>query len=227
MKLRDLARGSSNPTSFMPAFHIFRSRFWNRETARHSRKSPESVSRSSSALRLLTSPQQTTVVPFLSILCPSRHPGSPITFPIRTYHGDRNLRKRKCIRSISSHFLILEQNQRKVYREVLVPGDLSEEDINGALAQPLPFQRYGGNTFGTAAFVYGNDTVHFAQPGPSQLTPGGSGAGAFNESMSTDTTSNAFALTGRNAPKGLTGRILRYAPLLAGNIAWCPDIHPF
>ena len=43
MKLRDLARGSSNPTSFMPAFHIFRSRFKNRETSRRSRKSYESV----------------------------------------------------------------------------------------------------------------------------------------------------------------------------------------
>ena len=45
MKLRDLARGSSNPTSFMPAFHIFRSRFRNLETSRRSRKSYESVPR--------------------------------------------------------------------------------------------------------------------------------------------------------------------------------------
>ena len=55
MKLRDLARGSGNPTSFMPAFHIIRSRFGNRETDRRSRNPYESVPRSSStALRLLT-----------------------------------------------------------------------------------------------------------------------------------------------------------------------------
>jgi len=54
MKLRDLARSSSNPTSFMPALYIFRSRFRNRETSRHSRKSYEFVPGSSPALRLLT-----------------------------------------------------------------------------------------------------------------------------------------------------------------------------
>ena len=55
MELRDLARGSGSPTSFMPAFHIIRSRFGNREADRRSRKPYESVPRSSStALRLLT-----------------------------------------------------------------------------------------------------------------------------------------------------------------------------
>ena len=44
MKLRDLARGSGNPTSFMPAFHIFRSRFGNQETTRRPHTSHESVS---------------------------------------------------------------------------------------------------------------------------------------------------------------------------------------
>jgi len=44
MKLHDLARGSSNPASFMPAFHLFRSRSGNQETATlRSRKSHESV----------------------------------------------------------------------------------------------------------------------------------------------------------------------------------------
>ena len=47
MKLRDLARGSANPTSFMPALHILRSRFMDREADRRSRKSYESVPRSS------------------------------------------------------------------------------------------------------------------------------------------------------------------------------------
>lgn len=41
MKLRDLARNSQNPTSFLPALRIFLSRFWNRETARRSRESYE------------------------------------------------------------------------------------------------------------------------------------------------------------------------------------------
>ena len=41
MKLRDLARSSGDPKSLMSAFHIFRSRFGNRETARRSRKSYE------------------------------------------------------------------------------------------------------------------------------------------------------------------------------------------
>ena len=54
MKLRDLARSSSNPTSFMPAFHILLSRFGNRETDRRSRKSYEFVPIYSSALCLLT-----------------------------------------------------------------------------------------------------------------------------------------------------------------------------
>jgi len=43
MKLRDLARGSSSPTSFMPALYIFRSRLRNGGTSRRSRKSYESV----------------------------------------------------------------------------------------------------------------------------------------------------------------------------------------
>lgn len=43
MKPWDLARSSRNPTSFMPPFHIFRSRVGNRETARRTRKSYEFV----------------------------------------------------------------------------------------------------------------------------------------------------------------------------------------
>jgi len=54
MKLRDLSRGSSNPTSFVPAFHILRYRFGNQEASRSSRKSYESVPISSRASPLLT-----------------------------------------------------------------------------------------------------------------------------------------------------------------------------
>jgi len=43
MKFRDLSRSSGNPTSPMSAFHIFRSRFGNRGTARQSRKTYEFV----------------------------------------------------------------------------------------------------------------------------------------------------------------------------------------
>ena len=228
MKLRDLARGSSNPTSFMPAFHIFRSRFGNRETARRSRKSYEFVPTSPSALRLLTSLQQTAVVPVLDILRRPRHPGSPVTFPIRTHHGDRNFRKRMCRRPASLWFLILEQNQRKVYHEVLIAGDLSKQDVSQAAGHALIFQEYGGNTFGTSEYVHGNNTVYFAQPSQSQLTPGGFGAGTFNQSVSIgrrDTTNNTFTLTGRNAPKGNTGAVLRYTPPTRGICRSTPDIH--
>jgi len=45
MKLHDLAGGSRNSTSCLPAFHVFQSRFWNRKTARRSRESYESVPR--------------------------------------------------------------------------------------------------------------------------------------------------------------------------------------
>jgi len=67
---------------------------------------------------------------------------------------------------------------------------------------------------GTAEFVYDNDTVYFAQPSLSQFVSGGFGPGTFNESASIypkDTPNNTFALMGRNAPKGDTGAVLRYA----------------
>ena len=89
MKLRDLARGSGNPTSFMPAFHIIRSRFGNREADRRSRIPYESVSRSTpTALHLLTLLQQTTMVRVLRILCHPRRPGSHATIHIWTHHSD-------------------------------------------------------------------------------------------------------------------------------------------
>ena len=96
MKLRDLARGSRNSTGFVPAFHVLRSRFGNRETARRSRKSYESVFGSPSILRLLTSLQQTTMDPLPRILRRPRHPGSPVTLHIRTHHRDQPFRERTC-----------------------------------------------------------------------------------------------------------------------------------
>jgi len=65
-------------------------------------------------------------------------------------------------------------------------------------------------------FVYGNETIYFAQPSLSQFVPGGSGAGTFNQPELInlkDTPNNTLPLTGRNAPKSNTGVVLRYAPL--------------
>ena len=140
MKLHNLARSSSNPASFMPAFWIFRSRFRNQGTARRTRGSYESIPRSSPAPPLLTFPQQTTMVPVPSILrCPS-YPGSHVTIPIRAHHDNRNLRPRACHKPTSLYSLIFEQNQHKVYREVLITGDLSEEDVGRATAQLGAFE---------------------------------------------------------------------------------------
>jgi len=208
MKLRDLARGSGNPTSLLPAFHILRSRFGNRETARVWRKPYESVPISASiTLHLLTLLQQTTMVPTHSILRRPRHPGSPATLHIRTHHGNRSV----CRRPVSLYCLIFKQNKSEVYREVLIAGDLTEEDV--ATFSPSTLQvgwlPYSGNTPDITKLFYGNDTVYFAQPDPSQFVPGGSEPGTFNQS---DTSNNAPILTGRNALRRDTGAVLRYAP---------------
>jgi len=133
MKLRDLARSSGDSKSFMPAFHLFLSRFGSQETSRRSRKSYESVPRSSPTLRLLTLVQQAAMVPVLRFLHCPRYPGSPVTFPVRTHNRHQNLHPRTCRRPTSfPHFLIFEQNQREVYREVLIAGDLSREDLDAS-----------------------------------------------------------------------------------------------
>ena len=73
------------------------------------------------------------MVPVLSILHHPRRLGSPITFPIRTHHGNRNVRPCMCHgRPASINFLTVEQNQRKTYREVLIAGDVSESDVTRA-----------------------------------------------------------------------------------------------
>lgn len=136
MKLGDLARSSHNPTSFMPAFRVFLSRFGNRETAWRSRNSYESVPRLPSVLPLFTLRQQTTMVIVLGIFRRPRHPGYPATFLIWTHCEDRNFCPRACRQPASSlYFLSLQQNQSNVYREVLVAGDLSKEDIGRAFEQ--------------------------------------------------------------------------------------------
>ena len=110
MKLRDLARTSGNPTSFTPAFHIFWSRFGNRDQiSKRSRGTYEFVLGSSSALLLLTLLQQTTMVTVLDTLRCSRHPSSPVTLPIRAHHRDQNVCRCTCHRPVPSlYFLIPE-----------------------------------------------------------------------------------------------------------------------
>ena len=114
------------------------------------------------------------------------------------------------------YLLIFEQNQRKTYREVLIAGDLSEEDISKAVDEEW-FFRPGRTTSDTAELVYDIDTVYLAQPSLSQFIPGGLGAGAFNFGPPAltglkDTPNKIPASAGRNPPKGNTGVVLRYAP---------------
>ena len=214
MKLRDLKRGSGNPTSFMPAFHILRSRFRNKDTARRSRKSYESVPKSSSALHLLTLLQQATMVPVLRILRHPRYSGSHVTFHIRSHHGDRNFRPRACHRLAASLcFLSIEQNQRKAYHEVLIAGDLSEADISqaGAIGYLLLSDKTASDT---VEFPYESETVYFAEPSPSQFVSGGSGSGTFDPPPKMglkDTQNNTPVFTGRSVPRSNAGAVLRYA----------------
>ena len=216
IRIRNLAKSTGDPTSPLPAFHIFRSRFGNQETSRRSRKSYESVPRSPSAPRLLTLPQQTTLVSVLSIIRRPRHPGCSDTLPVRTCRGDQNFCRRTYHRPASFlDFLIVEQNKRKVYREVLIAGDLSKEDIDRAGAQRVTLLRYGGITSDTAELVYNNDTVYFAQPSISQFIPGGVGAGTFNTSASIgrgNTQDNALGrASGNRTISNDNGVVLRYA----------------
>ena len=101
-----------------------------------------------------------------------------------------------------------------MYHEVLIAGDLSEEDVNQAETLGI----FSTADPDTAEFVYGNEpvnTVYFAQPSLSQLVPGGSGAGAFNPPAPMglkDPPNNTPALADRNTQKNDTGVVLRYAP---------------
>ena len=120
------------------------------------------------------------MVPVLRILYHPRHPGPPVTLPIRTHCGDQSFRPRAYHKPASKfYFVISKQPQSKVYSEVLIAGDLSGEEVSwaGSWGSYLITDPY------TAEYVYGNDTVntvYFAQPSPSQFVTGGSGAGTFN-----------------------------------------------
>jgi len=103
-----------------------------------------------------------------------------------------------------------------VYREALIAGDLSKEDVHRAADEGW-FFRSSRTTSNTAELVYGNDTIYFAQPSLSQFVPGGFGAGAFNLSPSASITlkgtpNNTLVSMGRSPLKSNTGVVLRYAP---------------
>ena len=138
--------------------------------------------------------------------CPSR-PSSLPPFPIWPYHDDRNLHSSATRGPPSSLcFLTFEQNQRTTYREVLITGDLSPDDISRATERTsalkvswptwikdarsnhtqdyarlwtlLPYGRNPPDT--SAELALENDTVYFAPPSSSQLAPGGQGFGTFD-----------------------------------------------
>jgi len=112
---------------------------------------------------------------------------------------------------------MFEQNQRRVYHEVLIAGDLSEEDVDHAahLLDTWSAFPYGRSMSDTAEFIYSNDTVYFAQPSLPQFIPGGSGVGTFDRFAASiglnDALNNTLPVTSRNATKS-TGALLRYAP---------------
>ena len=152
------------------------------------------------------------MVPVLRIFRRYRHPVSHVTFPIWAHHRDQNLRQRTChVLTSPLYPLTSQQTRRKVYQEVSIAGDLSEEDVNWAGAQTEPFLEYGGST---TEFVYGNETVYFAQPSQSQFVAGGSGAGTFNfaSALLRVPVNNTLVLMSKNVPKNDTGMVLRYAP---------------
>jgi len=102
MKLRDLARNSRTPTNFLAAVRILLSRLWNRGTARYSRRSYESVFKSSPVPHNLIFLQQTAMVLILGVVYHYRHSGSHVTLPVWAYNGDRNLCPRTCHKPIPS-----------------------------------------------------------------------------------------------------------------------------
>ena len=105
-----------------------------------------------------------------------------------------------------------------MYHEALIAGDISDEDEKRVLNLPSDWSTfpYGRSTSDTAEFIYGSDTVYFAQPSLSQFVPGGSGVGTFDQSAPAigleDAPNNTLPLTGRNAAKIKTSVLLRYTP---------------
>ena len=76
-----------------------------------------------------------------------------------------------------------------------------------------PVSPYGGSTSDTTEFVYGNDTVYFSQPRLSQFVPGGSGAGAFSQTVTIGpkgTPTDNLVSTGKNVSRNDVDVVLRY-----------------
>jgi len=110
------------------------------------------------------------------------------------------------------YFLTLRQNQRKVYHEVLIAGDLTQEDVARAAAKVWSLYPDSRKVFDTTEFVYDNDTVYFAQPSLSQFVHGGSGVGTFNPPVpivEKDPSNDTLALMGGNALKSDNGAVIR------------------
>jgi len=106
-----------------------------------------------------------------------------------------------------------EQHQRRAYHEVLIAGDLSEDDLNKIEVNGFVPLHPDPDI---AEFAYGNDaanTIYFAQPSVSQFVPGGAGPGTidFWPIGLKDPLNNTFAVAGRNSTRNGTGAILRYA----------------
>jgi hypothetical protein len=92
----------------------------------------------SSVPRHLILLQQSTVVPFHRVFHRPRYPGSHVTVPIMNI--ETFVRVRTTDLPLSRAFLSFEQDQHMVYREVLIAGDLSREDVDRATAQLGAFQ---------------------------------------------------------------------------------------
>jgi len=144
IKFHDLARISRNPTNFLPALRILLSRLGNREMARNSRRSYEFVFRSSPVPHNLIFLYSCSKRPWslflgLFIVLAVLVPMLPFLFGrimvIETY-----VRVRVTDLPPSRASLTSEQNQRNVYREVLIAGDLSQEDVDRAASQLGAFQ---------------------------------------------------------------------------------------
>lgn len=118
---------------------------------------------------------------------------------------------------------IFNQNQRMMYREVLIAGDLSPDDVSRASNQLGAFQSfaqtwtllpYGRSPPDTVEFTEGNDTVYFAQPTLSQFIPGGSGSGTFDAnktaSLNLRNNPNNTLASLMDSPQNSMGRLLRY-----------------
>jgi len=141
IKFRDLARNSRNPTNFLPALWILLSRLRSRETARDSRRSYEFVSDHPlfHTISYSCSKRPWSLFLGLFIVFAVLVPLLPFLFG-RIMVIETFVRVRVINLSLPCAFLISEQNQRNVYREVLIAGDLSQEDVDRAISQLGAYQ---------------------------------------------------------------------------------------